>query len=124
MTKAHETIRARRLAEGRAQQAAEEAHEALEQAQTGILAAAQHRWTAELAFGRALRQLGQTNDAIAALQAAVSDIEGERGSVTEDAAAEVRYFKDKVEAYTELVDLLVSKGRNRAAFAVAEQMRD
>ncbi|HEX8154285.1 MAG TPA: CHAT domain-containing protein [Thermoanaerobaculia bacterium] len=75
------------------------------------------------ALGRAYRAAGRIDEAIEHLRRSVNATEIRRASVPAGEAARIAYFSDHLTAYTELVELLVERGKNEEAFRIAEQMK-
>ena len=80
-------------------------------------------WRALLAKAGALRALGRGEEAMDALRAAIDAVEVQSGAAPADAVAAARFFEDKVGPYTELIQLLVDRGRPAEAFDTAERMK-
>jgi CHAT domain-containing protein/predicted negative regulator of RcsB-dependent stress response len=80
-------------------------------------------WETRLVAARALRHLHRFDEAIPMLQRAIELVEDERATAATDEVGNARFFDDKIAPYTELVDILVARGRYRDALLVSERMR-
>src|SRR5580765_2466446 len=114
-----------RLQQGRHEEAIRLARQALAQNYEHDLADPQNAsaWLLQLALARALRATGRREEAIDALRHAVTDIEAERDGLAGAGISSFRFFADKIDAYHELIELLVREKQPAEAFAVAERMR-
>ncbi len=77
----------------------------------------------DLVTGRILRALGRRRDAIEELASGVEAIESSRARLSGGPLASIRFLRDKLAAYRELVDALQDEGRVEEALAAGEQMK-
>jgi len=77
----------------------------------------------DLVTGRILRALGRREDAIEELARGVEAIESSRAQLSGGPLASIRFLRDKLAAYRELVDALQEEGRVEEALAAGEQMK-
>ncbi len=77
-------------------------------------------WQVRAVYGRALKQLGRTNEAVGMFRTAVAEIESQR-SLIEGTAS--HYFEGKTDPYAELAEIYVASGRPREALNISERMR-
>jgi len=108
-----------RLAQGRPQEALDAANEAMTLASDPENGS----WEVEAIAGRALQRLGRSREAEDAFRRSIARIETARSqlAVREDAA--MRYFRDKIDPYAALAELLVARGRAAEALEISERMR-
>jgi CHAT domain-containing protein len=80
-------------------------------------------WPAYAVRGRALHAAHRDGEAIAALEQAIRLIESDPARASLDDLGRARFLDNKTAPYVDLVELFVSLGRNREAFAAAERMK-
>jgi CHAT domain-containing protein len=80
------------------------------------------QWRAHYGQGLALERSGHTEQAIAALQAAVQVIEGVRSGLEQE-RFRAGYIQDKYQVYVDLVRLQLQAGQELEAFQTAERLR-
>jgi CHAT domain-containing protein len=80
------------------------------------------RWRAHYGQGLAFEQSGYTEQAIAALQAAVQVIESVRSRLQQE-RFRAGYIQDKYQVYVDLVRLQLQAGQEQEAFETAERLR-
>lgn len=73
-----------------------------------------------IALGRAYRAAGRKDEAIATLREGIVRLEAGRDA-TQDELSRISFLEDNLQAYVELVELLVEQGDVEGAFRVAEQ---
>lgn len=76
-----------------------------------------------LVTGRILRALGRRGEAIEELANGVGAIENQRAQLPGGPLASIRFLRDKIASYRELVDALQEDGRVEEALAAGEQMK-
>lgn len=122
---AHVSLSRLRLREdpARALEHARKASQQMQQIGSSSSRAPITNWQVKAAEGAALRALGKPDEAEQAFETAVAEIEKERGDAQFAATTHADFLGPRIEAYHQLLDLRLLRGRNEDALRLSERLK-